>query len=359
MKKIIRLTVFVLFVSILGGYIGSFIQQRYSYEKNLITQKEKGKENIQASEAFYVEKSDLKKSIKDAFQTTVEINVDVVGQDIFNQEIKSRYAGSGVVISDDGYIVTNDHVVDKGSKFQVTFANGEVKEAKLVGKDAKTDLALLKVDGKNLSYAKFENSDNYDIGDNVIVVGNPLGKGLSVTTGIISAKERNVELGNETFNLIQTNAAVNQGNSGGGLFNGQGKLIGIINSKVSGVGVEGVGYAIPSNQVYDIYKELKEFGYIKSRATLAVAVKEIEDNFYFEDGLYIVKVLEGGSADKAGLKKADRIVSLNGKEIDDYKDLNAELKKYKVNDTIKLEIERDRKKMVVEVKLYPNPSNEQ
>lgn len=358
MKKIIRLTIFVLFVSILGGYIGSFIQQRYTYEKSLLASNRQEDKNIKANEAFYVEKSDLKKSIKEAFQTTVEINVDVVQQDIFNQEIKSRYAGSGVIISEDGYIITNDHVVDKGSKFQVTLANGETKEAKLIGKDAKTDLALLKINAKNLSYAKFENSDNYDIGDNVIVVGNPLGKGLSVTTGIISAKERNVELGNETFNLIQTNAAVNQGNSGGGLFNGQGKLIGIINSKVSGVGVEGVGYAIPSNQVFDIYKELKEFGYIKSRAALGVAVKEISDNFYFDDGLYIVKVLEGGSADKAGLKKADRIVSLNDKKINEYKDLNSELKKYKVNDVIKLVIERDRKKMEIEVKLYPSTNQD-
>lgn len=349
------IVILALLFSAIGGYAGSKIYD-LRHPSTAIKTSEHSIQNVNYS----TQTSDVKKAIKVAYDAVVEISTSISRTDIFNETYTSDYAGSGVIVSSDGYIVTNNHVVvNEKAKLTVKLSNGKSYEAKIIGTDPKTDLALLKIEAKDLTFAKFSDSDKAEIGDNVIVIGNPLGKGTSVTTGIISVKDKMVTVGDEVQDLIQTNAAVNQGNSGGGLFNIGGELIGIINSKSSGNGIEGMGYAIPSNVTVSVIDELKQYGYVKSRATLGITTTNIQNNPRYEDGLYIVSVIENTAADKAGLKRGDLLKKINDTEIKSYSELSYELKKYKIGDNIKITIIRDQKEKVFDIKLEENHQTKQ
>ena len=295
-----------------------------------------------------------------ASPSVVEINVKGVSTTygLFGGTYETESAGSGVIISNDGYIVTNNHVVEGGTEYKVVTYDGTEYEAHLVGRDEKSDIGVLKINADDLTPAVIGDSDKVAVGDKSVVIGNPLGTlGGTVTDGIISAINREITINNESMNLLQTNATINSGNSGGGMFDGRGNLIGIVNAKESGTTssgttIEGLGFAIPVNDAMNIAEQLISYGTVTNRATLGVHVAEVkEGNRNYEPGLYITDVIPGGAADKAGLKPYDRIDSIDDKEIKGYTDLSACLNGKQIGSEIEMEVERNGEDIDVKVTL--------
>ena len=295
-----------------------------------------------------------------AAPSTVEIQTEITQQSygMFGGTYTTNAAGSGVIISKDGYIVTNNHVIDGAQKITVKTSDGTEYDAKLVGTDAKSDIAVLKVDANDLTPATLGDSSKISVGDTAIAIGNPLGTlGGTVTDGIISATSRELVVNNESMKLIQTNATINSGNSGGGLFDGNGNLIGIVQSKDSGTSssgatIEGIGFAIPVNDAMEAAEQLIKNGKVTDRATLGVYLQTLTaQQGNYTPGVYVTNVIDGSGAQAAGLKAYDKIVGADGKEVSSYPDLSAILKTKKPGDTIDLTIDRDGNQIQVTVTL--------
>ena len=270
-------------------------------------------------------------------------------------------AGSGVIISSDGYILTCAHVVDGASTITVTIGDKDYT-ATLVGEDTTSDIAVIKIDADGLTPAIVGNSDSLKVGQSVMAVGNPLGElGGTVTGGMISALNRSVTIQGSssvnTMSLIQMDASVSPGNSGGGLFNMNGELVGIVNAKSSSSDAEGLGFAIPINDAIKVAQELLENGYVTGRPYLGITYLAVTDaqtasqlgvNAY---GVYVVEVVKGGPAEKAGLQAGDRIVSVDGTEIASKDDLGTLMQKHAAGDTLSITIARDGQMQTVNVTL--------
>ena len=351
-NKIITTVGIILLSGVVGfgaGYAGSHL----SNNANVTIQQQTNKSNFGT-----VQVSDVSDIVEKCKDSVVEITTEAAssGNSIFGQYV-SQGAGSGVIISKDGYIVTNNHVVSGATSLKVTTTDGTEYDASVVGKDSQTDLAVIKVDANNLQAATLGDSDILQVGDPAIAIGNPLGElGGTVTTGIISATDRQITIDDETMTLLQTDAAINPGNSGGGLFNADGNLIGIVNAKESSTGIEGLGFAIPITPAQDIITELMQNGSVTSRPALNVSLYDYTSNNQgqyskYEDGCYIVQIVKNGAADKAGLKQNDRILSFDSEQIQSTSDVKNVLKKHKIGDTIKMVVERDSKKITVEITL--------
>lgn len=278
--------------------------------------------------------------------SVVEITTESVQTNSIFQQYVTEGAGSGVIISADGYIATNNHVVAGASKISVTLHNGITYDAKLIGTDSKTDLAVIKVEASGLQPAVMGTSANLVVGETAIAVGNPLGSlGGTVTDGIISALSREIQIDDTTMTLLQTNAAINPGNSGGGLFNGKGELIGIVSAKSSGVGIEGLGFAIPIDTARVIIDQLRSNGYVKGRVDTGLAlldISNVQTAFLYRvsrTGLYVQQVI-GTNAATAGFKSGDRIIAVNNEEVINLSDFNRKLDSCKVGDSVKITIAR-------------------
>ena len=259
-------------------------------------------------------------------------------------------AGSGVIVSTDGYIVTNNHVIEGSSKITVRLNIGVDYEAELIGRDSKTDLAVLKINATGLQSAVFGNSDNLVVGELAVAVGNPLGKlGGTVSEGIISALSRNIEIDGYMMTLLQTTATVNPGNSGGGLFNGYGELIGVVNAKSGGSGIEGIGFAIPSNLAKSIIEALIEYGYIPGRIDFGVTLIDVLNPMtamMYRLQTFGVYVSQADSEN--AFTSGDRIVSINGKDIGSTEDINELLAAHKVGDVLSVVTSRSGSNITVE-----------
>ena len=276
-------------------------------------------------------------------------------------------AGSGVIISSDGYILTCAHVVDGASTITVTIGDKDYT-ATLVGEDTTSDIAVIKIDADGLPPATVGNSDSLKVGQSVMAVGNPLGElGGTVTGGMISALNRSVTIQGSssvnTMSLIQMDASVSPGNSGGGLFNMNGELVGIVNAKSSSSDAEGLGFAIPINDAIKVAQELLENGYVTGRPYLGITYLAVEDaqtaaqlgvNAY---GVYVVEVVKGGPAEKAGLQAGDRIVSVDGTEIASKDDLGTLMQKHAAGDMLSITIARDGQMQTVNVTLGEKTSS--
>lgn len=271
-------------------------------------------------------------------------------------------SGSGVIISEDGYIATNNHVIENADKIEVTLFDKRTYPAEIVGKDPETDLALLKIKEDELRFLPFGNSDQLRVGEWVIAVGNPFNLTSTVTAGIISAKGRNINLlrSNNEYaieNFIQTDAAVNPGNSGGALVNLRGELVGINTAIASRTGsYSGYSFAVPVNIAKKVLDDLLKYGEVK-RAILGVRIQDISSELAAEKGLkeikgvYIPEVIEGGAADKAGIESGDVILAVNGQPVDKASELQEQISKYHPGDKIKLIIVRDKRELEKEVLL--------
>ena len=271
-------------------------------------------------------------------------------------------AGSGVIISVDGYIVTNTHVITNEStgaiadSITVRLTNGEEYKAEVIGYDADEDIAIIKINATGLTAAQCGDSDKLAVGEELVIVGNPLGElGGTVTNGIVSATEREIEVNGVTMNLIQTNAAVNPGNSGGGMFNMKGQLVGIVNAKSSGTGIEGLGFAIPINKALNVTEQLLEYGYVRGKTMIGVTFSEISSNNFFyyynlKAGVYVDSLTKGYNDDV--LQVGDRVVAINESTISSYSEIKAIVTSASVGDKLTFQVERNGKLMEVEVECF-------
>lgn len=289
--------------------------------------------------------------------------------EFFNQPQQQKPAmgsGSGVIISSDGYIVTNNHVVDKSDEIEVVLNDKRSFKAELVGFDANTDIALLKIDAKDLSPIIFANSDNVKVGEWVLAVGNPFNLTSTVTAGIVSAKARNINILNAEMKIesfIQTDAAVNPGNSGGALVNTKGELIGINTAIASQTGnYAGYSFAVPSSIVSKVVADLKEFGTVQ-RALLGVSINDITSEFAKEknistlNGAYVASVGEKSAAAEAGIKEGDIITTINNIKVKSVAELQEQISRYRPGDKISVIAIRDEKEKNFSVELKNQQGN--
>lgn len=255
------------------------------------------------------------KQVADATaNSVVEIQTESVSTNPFFPQAVTSGAGSGVILSKDGYIVTNNHVIEGASKVTVKTKDGKSYNADFVGTDKTTDLAVIKIKAENLTPAVLGKSADLEVGDVAIAIGNPLGElGGTVTSGIISALDREINVDNQSMHLLQTSAAINPGNSGGGLFNDHGELVGIVNAKSGGENIEGLGFAIPIDHAKTVIENLIENGYVKGRPSLGVVLQAASTINSDKENVYIAEVEKGKAADKAGLKTGDQILKADGK----------------------------------------------
>ncbi len=277
--------------------------------------------------------------------TVVGINTKVAVQNFFGMHTQDG-SGSGIIISSDGYVVTNNHVIEGATEIKILLSDGKEFEAKLVGGDARTDLAVLKMEGENFPYATLGNSSELQVGELAVAIGNPLGNELagSVTGGYISALNRSITVDDRKFNLIQTDAAINPGNSGGALVNNYGEVIGINSVKMSASGVEGIGFAIPIDEAKPIIEDLKNGGYVKGRPVIGIAGRDVtkQDSEYYgiPVGVYVLELTPYSAAEKAGIKTSDVIIEIDGVKIETIDELNQEKEKHKAGDTVTLTVIR-------------------
>lgn len=284
--------------------------------------------------------------------------------DSLPQDRVERSLGSGVIVSSDGYIVTNNHVIDGADKILISLPDGSKKEyeAKIIGKDPKSDLAVIKIEKQNLPFAKLGDSNNLMVGDIVFAIGNPFGVGESVTQGIISALNKTGIGINDYENFIQTDASINPGNSGGALVDSRGALIGINTAILSRTGGNhGIGFAIPSDMVKKITSVLIEKGSI-DRGFLGVGIQDVTDNlsnlYGGRNGAVLVNVDNNGAAKKAGLKVWDLIIAVNNKPVQNASELKNMIGSFSPNEVITIKYIRDKKEYTAKVKLDKLESDE-
>lgn len=284
-------------------------------------------------------------------------------------------SGSGIIISEDGYILTNNHVISsttssnsdnsyyqisEASKLTVTLFNDSTEyEAKIIGKDEQTDLAVIKIEKTGLSKAEFADSDSIKVGEFAMAVGNPIGMQSSVTCGIVSAVNRQVtDSDRKQYTLIQTDAAINSGNSGGALVNSEGKVIGINTLKLSGTGIEGMGFAIPINSTKDITSQLIQYSKVKRPYIGISGIDLTEENaktYNLVAGVYVKSVEDFSSAEKAGIKAGDVIIEADGTKISKMDDLNKIKNSHKIGDEMKVKVNRNGQEKELTITLGEQP----
>ena len=282
-------------------------------------------------------------------------------------------SGSGIIISDDGYILTNNHVVSSSSsesslyyqiseatKISVILFNDETEyEAKIVGQDAQTDLAVIKIEKTGLTKAEFADSDDVKVGEFAMAVGNPVNMTSTVTTGIVSAVNRKItDSDGKTYKCIQTDAAINSGNSGGALVNSEGKVIGINTLKLSGTGIEGIGFAIPINSTTDITSQLIQYSKVK-RPYIGISGIDLDEatakKYNLVIGIYVKSIEDFSSAEKGGLKAGDVIIEADGKSITKMDELNEIKNAHQIGDEMKLKINRNGSEKEITLTLGEQP----
>ena len=295
-----------------------------------------------------------------ALQQAVGITTEVTYQNFFGQTSTSAVSGSGFVISEDGYILTNYHVIEYAYEDNLDVVvmtyDGTKYKASIVGVEQSNDVAVLKIDADNLNAVTFGNSDAISVGETVYAVGNPLGElEFSMSTGHVSALDRVISTEeSESINMFQIDAAVNSGNSGGPVYNAQGQVIGIVTAKYSSTGVEGLGFAIPINDAANIANDLITKGYVTGKAYMGVRLDERYNSMYAQYynmplGAYIAAVESGSCAERAGLQPGDIITRVGDSTVESYSDLRQAIKAYSAGDTAELEVYRADRSMTVTV----------
>lgn len=327
-----------------GGYFANKVNTSTSGSLNITKTSNSGTTTTASSTSKANSTSEIVKKTADS---VVEISTESVVTGSFAQQYVQQGAGSGVIISQDGYILTNNHVINGANSVKVRLRDGTEYDATIIGSDSDNDIALLKVSATGLSPATFGDSNSLAVGDYVVAIGNPLGElGGTVTDGIISALARKVTIEDTQMTLLQTNAQVNPGNSGGGLFNANGELVGIVNAKQSATEVEGIAFAIPINNVLDILSDLKEYGYVTGKVDLGIDFTDItsdETAFYYgvnQTGCYVLSVDSGSNAEKAGVTRGDLITKVNDTDVSSSSDITTALEKAEVGDTVTFTVSR-------------------
>ncbi len=342
----------LLVLSLLGSMLTIFYMRRGGFSDNNDTQTNNGSGTVLGSDDDSTGNVTVTQKTKGDGN---EMTVQQVAKKVINQVVgivvntgegfyASEGQGSGIIFSEDGYIITNAHVVDGATSVKVVLPDEKntTYDAKIVGSDTKTDLAVLKVDATGLEAATIGNSDELEVGETVVAIGNPYGLEFqsSVTAGIISAVNRAVTLENTKMNLLQTDAAINPGNSGGALVNLYGQVVGINSSKISSTEAEGLGFSIPINDAIPIVQELISKGYISGRPMIGIQGQDVNQQmsamYRIPTGVYVYYIDESSNAYKAGLRQYDIITKFNGQDITCFADLDSAKDKCKAGDEVEI-----------------------
>ena len=302
--------------------------------------------------------------------SVVSINVTgTSGYNFFGQAVQTASAGSGFVLTKDGFIVTNYHVVKDADTVKVTMYNGDEYDARYVGGDEDYDIAVIKVDAADLQPVTLGDSDDLNVGDHVLAVGNPLGElTFSMSGGMVSCVNRAINVDGTPFNMIQTDASINPGNSGGPMFNQYGEVVGIVSAKYSSTGnesVEGLGFAIPINDVFAMIQDIMTNGYVTNKPYLGITggtmTEQMAAQYRYDvkSGVFVYSVEEGKAADKAGLRMGDVITKVDDHDIKTMEDLTAVKKQYAAGDTVTLTVYRSGETMTVELTWDAVPAEQQ
>jgi len=373
LKKVL----FTLLVALVGGFVALWSYTRFFDDPKIVTvQQDQPMKYASLPTANPAGLPDLTFAAENSIHAVVHIQVmqkgnyyssnnllDYLFGDGSNrsQQMPARQgSGSGVIISPDGFIVTNNHVIDDADEINVILNDKREFKAKLIGTDSSTDIALLKIEASNMPVLKFSNSDNLKLGEWVLAVGNPFNLTSTVTAGIVSAKSRDIGINPDQLRIeafIQTDAAVNPGNSGGALVNTQGELVGINTAIASQTGsYSGYSFAIPANIVQKVVADLKEYGEVQ-RALLNVEIRDVtadvakENNLSKIEGVFIGKVVQGGAADLAGLKDKDIIISVDGIDVNSTSELQEQISKHRPGNKVTVVVKRDNKRQPFNVTL--------
>ncbi len=297
-----------------------------------------------------------------ACRQVVGISTTVTGYNIFGQLTKNAVSGTGFIISEDGYILTNNHVVKGANEVTVKLYDGSEYTAKIVGAEGRdSDVAVLKIEAAGLTPVTLGDSDAMEVGEDIYVVGNPLGElTYTMTSGIISALDREIAADRNTnVNMFQLDAAVNAGNSGGPVYDAHGRVLGIVTAKYQSTGIEGLGFAIPINDAVAIARELMDHGYVSGKAYLGIMVTNMSEadaqRYNSKAGVYVTDVTEGSCAEKAGLQQGDVITALGGKAVATLAELNTAKKEYKAGDSCELTVWRSGKELKLTVVFDEEP----
>ena len=368
----LRITALALCCALLGGAVGGGVAYYAGNRPGETSVNVSSRPATQVS----VNTVDGKNAMSDAevyaagVNSVVSINVTgTSGTNFFGQAVQTASAGSGFILTKDGYIVTNYHVVKDGEAVKVTLYNGDEYEAKYVGGDEDYDIAVIKVEAADLQPVTLGDSGSLNVGDHVLAIGNPLGElTFSMSGGMVSCVNRAINVDGTPFNMIQTDASINPGNSGGPLFNQYGEVVGIVSAKYSSYSsesVEGLGVAIPINDVIAMIQDIMTNGYVTNKPYLGITggtmTSQMAAQYRYDvtEGVFVYSVEEGSAAAQAGLKMGDVILKVDDTEIESMEDLTAVKKQYSAGDTVSLTIYREGQETTVELTWGSVPPEQQ
>ncbi len=366
-----RLIALVLVCTLLGGAAGAALVYAFGGGRNDTAQIAVSDRLVKEVELMKVDgKSEM--SMEQVYaanvNAVVSINVSSVSTNIFGYATESASAGSGFIVTEDGYIVTNYHVVSGAKSVKVTLYSGETYDAEVIGGEEDYDIAVLKINAEGLQAVTLGDSDRLNVGAEVAAIGNPLGElTFSMTQGVVSCVNRAINVDGTPFNMIQIDASINPGNSGGPLVNRYGEVIGIVSAKYTqyaSTTVEGLGFAIPINDVIAMVQDIMENGYVTNKAYMGLTpytVSSEQAEMYsglLTEGVYVKSVEEGGAAEKAGIQAGDIIVKLDETEISSVADLTAAKKAYRAGDTAVVTVYRGGEEVALTITFDVQPEED-
>lgn len=350
----VKVTALILACALVGGacgFGGALLARRVSYGKTTVQQSDRLVNEVEVQKVDGKTLMDPAEVYASTVNSVVSINCSAMTTNIFGQKVESASSGSGFIVTTDGYIVTNYHVVEDASSISVDMYNGDTYKAVLVGGDSDYDLAVLKIEGKDLPAVTLGDSTRVNVGDTVLAIGNPLGElTFSQSRGSVSSANRAINVDGTPFNMIQVDASINPGNSGGPLMNLYGEVIGIVSAKYSSYAdtvVEGLGFAIPISDVQPLIVDIMENGQVTGKPYFAITAgtmtAQMAQQYQIDlaEGVFVYAVEEGGAGDRAGLRLGDVITKLDEQKITSMEDLSAAQKGHKAGDTVAITYYRD------------------
>ena len=364
----VKVTALVLACVVAGGaagYGGAALAKGGSGSGTAISESDRTATAVQIKKVDGKTKMQPAEVYASTVNSTVSINCSSQSTNIFGQTTQSASSGSGFIISQDGYIVTNYHVINGASSVKVTLYNGDTYDATVIGGDSDYDVAVLKINAAGLTPVTLGNSADVNVGDSVLAIGNPLGElTFSMSGGYVSSCNRAINVDGTPFNMIQVDCSINPGNSGGPLMNLYGEVVGIVSAKYStysSTTVEGLGFAIPISDVRSIITDIMENGAVTDKAYMAITAGTMNEqmaaqfNIDVTEGVFVYSVVEGGAGDKAGLRLGDVITKMGDKTLTSRQDLSAAMKGYRAGDTVTLTVHRGGQYIEVELTFDTQP----
>ena len=354
-----KLVALALVCALVGGFVGAGVSAAAKVNHTGIQVSDREVAQVQTLKVDGSKQMTMSEVYASNVNSVVSINVSATSTNYFGQTVQTAASGTGFLITEDGYILTNHHVVNGASSVSVTLYNGESYDAKVIGSDEDYDIAVLKIDVTGATPVVLGDSSKLAIGESVAAVGNPLGElTFSMTEGIVSCVNRAINVDGTPFNMIQVDCSINPGNSGGPLFNSYGEVVGIVSAKYSSYSnttVEGIGFAIPINDVVSLVKDIMTNGYVTNKAYMGITPQtmtaQMAQQYRYDvtEGVFVCSVDPDSAADKAGLKLGDVITKMDDTDITSYEDLVAAKKSYSAGDTVTLTVYREGKTIEVEL----------